>query len=159
MNDDFPYVTIPEHLKSVIGEPDPGTRTYRAYGTDEDMEKWFDAVWEVCAPDMGLSPGGVAALVHVSRAGVHKRIKDGRLTILCFHVVESSKWIKGRPVLKEGKRPYGFIPVVECRAWARQLEKIRDKKILDMEIDGDGDWDADNLDAPKNWRDTLKKKK
>ena len=158
MQQDFPYVTIPEHLKSIIGDPDPGTRTYRAYGTEEEENKWFDAVWEVCDPEMAVSPGGVSMFAKVSRAGVHKCLKDGRLTAFCFHVIEESKWIKGKPVLREGKRPYCYIPVVECRAWAKHLEKIRDKKILETEVHGEGDWDGKNLDIPKDWKDKLKKK-
>jgi len=28
----FPFVEIPQHLQEIVGEPDPGTRIFRAYG-------------------------------------------------------------------------------------------------------------------------------
>lgn len=159
MQVDFPYVTVPERLNEIIGEVVPNTRTYRAYGKEEDINKWFDAVWEVCEPDMAVSPGGVSMFVKVSRAGVHKAIKEGRLTAFCFYLMEDSKFLKGKQVPVNGKRPYCYIPVVECRAWANRLDKIRDKKALDCEVNGDGDWYGESLDIPKDWKKKVKKKK
>ena len=37
MQNDIPFVTIPEHLKEILGEPNPGTRTFRRYGQEEDL--------------------------------------------------------------------------------------------------------------------------
>lgn len=155
--DDFPFVEIPDHLKEIIGEPDPGTRMYRAYGTEDDFKQWAEAVWDITEPEMAVSPGGVSMYARVSRAGVHKRLKEGRLTIFLFHKVKDSKFIKGRKILEEGGRPYGFIPVVECKAWEKELNKIRDEKTLKKEAKGDNDYDGDFLDSPRGWRKKIKK--
>jgi hypothetical protein len=155
MQDNFPFVKVPEQLKPLLGDPDKNTRTYRRYGREEEISEWFDAIWKVCDPDMAVSPGGVSMFAKVSRAGVHKALKDGRLTAFCFHVWDESKWIKGKPVLKEGKRPYCYIPVVECRAWAQRLETMRDKKRMISEAQGEDDWEGKNLDAPANWKEKV----
>jgi hypothetical protein len=159
MQDDSSIVTIPDEFKKIIGKPDPGTRTYRKYAKEEEISDWFDAVMEICQPEMAVSPGGVSMFAKVSRAGVHKALKEGRLTAFCFHVVEDSRWIKGEKKLGGGKRPYCYIPVSECRAWALRLEKIRDKKTLDTEINGENDWEGKNLDAPKNWKEQMEGQK
>lgn len=154
--DDFLFVEIPPHLKKIVGEPDPGTRIFRAYGNEEDFDKWFDAVWEICGDDKAVSPGGVSMFAKVTRAGVHKRMKEGRLTAFLFHKVKESKWIKGRKVLEEGGRPYGFIPVSECKAWAKELSLIRDAKSYAKEANGDNDFEGRFLDKPKGWRKKTK---
>lgn len=155
---DFPFVEIPSRLQAVIGEADPGTRIYRAYGNEDDFERWFLAVWEICDSDKAVSPGGVSMFARVTRAGVHKRLKEGRLTIFLFHKVKDSKFIKGRKKQDEGGRPYGFIPVSECKAWADELRTIRDPKTLEKEANGDGERDDAFLDSPKDWDKKLKKK-
>lgn len=154
---DFPYIEIPPHLKTVVGDTDPNTRIFRAYGNEEDFNKWFNAVWEICGEDKAVSPGGVSMFAKVTRAGVHKRMKEGRLTAFLFHKVKESKFIKGRKILDEGGRPYGFIPVSECKAWAKELSLIRDSKSYAKEVHGDNDFDGDFLDNPKDWKKKIKK--
>lgn len=42
------FEEIPDELKEIIGDPDPGTRLYRAEGGQEEHDEWFKAVREVC---------------------------------------------------------------------------------------------------------------
>ena len=58
----------------------------------------------------------------VSRAGVHKRLKEGRLTAFLYHVTETGEPPGGGEAHKEAGRAYTYIPVQECRAWAEQLK-------------------------------------
>ena len=74
MEEEFPYVEIPKGVTAFIGEVDEGTRIYRTEGPESHCEAWFNALSEAFG---GLiSPGGVQMFAPVSRAGVHKRIKE-----------------------------------------------------------------------------------
>ena len=151
----FPFVEIPEHLKEIIGVPDPGTRLYRAYGTSEDCSKWADAVFEICHGDGSVSPGGVSMYAGVSRPGVHKKLKSGGLTGFVFHYTKDSLLFKGKKKLSINATFYCYIPVSECKAWAQELAKKRDKAELAKEAMGDGNWNDTYLDNPPKH---LKKK-
>ena len=70
----------------------------------------------------GLSPGGVAMFVPVSRAAVHKRLREGRLTGFAFHVTSQGKSLWGKP-RKMKSRPYLVVSVSECKAWAKDLKR------------------------------------
>jgi hypothetical protein len=49
------------------------------------------------------------------------------MTAFCFHVVEAKRSIFGyQDKLK--KRPYIYIPVSECKAWAEELKTRPDRK-------------------------------
>ena len=124
MATDFPYLqmTTPER-KKLVGKPDKDTRIYRREGTYKESGEWcveMDEVFE----DKFVSPGGVGMFVPVSRAAVHKRMKEGRLTALCFHVVHDEKTFFGN-VRKAKATPFVFIPVSECKAWAKEIEEKR----------------------------------
>jgi hypothetical protein len=148
METDFPYLVIPDRLKPIVGEPDKGTRIFRAEGSDEDVGRWYDAICEAFLDDSFVSPGGVSMYAPVSRAGVHKRLKEGKLTAFMFHVVEQKRTMFGyQKKLKH--LPYGYIPVSECKAWARELEARPDRR--QAEAVGDGDFDGRFLDKdPKD---------
>ncbi|RPH50805.1 MAG: hypothetical protein EHM85_08975 [Desulfobacteraceae bacterium] len=155
MGKDFPFVEIPEHFKEIIGVPDPGTRLYRAYGSEDFGETWADAVFEICHGDGAVSPGGVAMYAHVTRPGVHKKLKSGGLTGFIFHVTKTSRFFKGKEALSNNANTYCYIPVSECKAWAKELSKKRDKKEYIDEVSGDGNWnDTHLINPPKH----LKKK-
>lgn len=159
MKKDFPFVEVPEHLKEIVGDPDPDTRMYRAYGSQEDVAEWFDAVSEICGPEGTVSPGGVSMYAGVSRPGVHKRLKEGRLTTFLYHTIKDGLFFKDRKKLEDGGRPFSLIPVVECKAWYEELRAKRDRKLADKEAAGDGDWEGEFMDkVPKNWRDKVPKK-
>ena len=135
MNKDFPYLIIPASLKPVVGEPDLETRIYRREGSDEDSGPWFDALCEHFPGDSFISPGGVGMYAPVSRAGVHKRLKEGNLTAFCFHVVKAERSLFGyQKKLKE--RPYIYVPVGECKAWGEDLKARPDRKAAYVESAG-----------------------
>lgn len=162
MKKDFPFVEIPENFKEIIGEPDPGTRLYKAIGGRDDFRVWSDTVFEICEPEGAVSPGGASLYTYATRAGVHKRLKEGRLTGFCFSVAKDSTFIKGRKTLEEGGRPYVYIPYSECRAWAAEMEereKSEDINSLKQEAHGTRqDLDDDFMLPPKDWRKKIKKK-
>jgi len=144
----FPFVEIPERLRDKIGIPDPGTRLYRAYGTEDDEPAWADAVFDICHGDGCVSPGGAAGYAKVSRPGVHKKLKTGGLTGFVFHVTKDSILFKGKKKLSANANFYCYIPVSECKAWAQELSKKRDKLELAKEIMGDGNFSDTYLDNP-----------
>jgi hypothetical protein len=157
MAKDFPFVEIPDHLKEIIGMHDPGTRLYRVYGNKDDAVKWSDAVFDICHGDGAVSPGGVSMYAQVSRPGVHKKLKTGGLTGFIFHFTTESFLFKGKKKLSSSATFYCYIPVSECKAWAQELSKKRDKTELEKEVMGDGNFDDTYLDdPPKNLKEKLK---
>lgn len=155
--DVFPFVAIPEHLKDIIGLPDPGTRLYRAYGNEDDGIKWADAVFEICHGDGAVSPGGAAMYARVTRPGVHKKLKAGGLTGFVFHIAVDSFLFKGKKKLSANANFYCYIPVSECKAWAHELAVKRSKAEADAEAKGDGNWNDPYLDTPpKHLKEKLK---
>ncbi len=150
MNKDFPYLVIPASLKPLIGEPDPETRIYRREGSDEESGPWFDALGEHLPGEGFVSPGGVMMYAPVSRAAVHKRLKEGNLTAFCFHVVRAERSLFGyQKKLKE--RPYIYVPVSECKAWGEDLKARPDRKAAYVEAAGGEKPDREGafLDEPK----------
>ena len=91
MKKDFKYLEVPASLKPFIGEPDPDTRIYRREGSDEESGPWFDALGEHLPGEGFVSPGAVMMYAPVSRAAVHKRLKEGKMTAFCFHVIEAKR--------------------------------------------------------------------
>lgn len=119
---EFPFINVPPEAMPIVGQPTPGTRFYRREGTDEQCGEWFQAIGEIFQGDVGLSPGGVAMFVPVSRAAIHKRLREGRLTGFAFHVTSQGKSLWGKPK-KIKERPYLVLSVSECRAWAKDLKR------------------------------------
>jgi hypothetical protein len=60
--------------------------------------------------------------VPVSRAAVHKRLREGRLTGFTFYVTSQGKSVWGKP-RKLKQRPYVVLSVSECKAWAAELKR------------------------------------
>jgi len=86
-------------------------------------------VSRICKLNGVITPSGAAEYIGVSRAGVHKRLKEGRLTVFLFHKIKESKLFSESQLLKKklfyGNAPFpsnAFIPVSECKAWAAELE-------------------------------------
>ena len=117
----FPYVEIPKELGKVVGEPDKGTRCYYNEGSEEAAGEWFEAIDKHLRSPC-VSPGGVSMFAPVTRAGVHKRLKEGRLTAFFFQVthITTTFWGGKRKVRQT---PYCLIPVSECKVWGRQLRR------------------------------------
>jgi hypothetical protein len=141
---DFEFIEIPERFLPILGEPDPGTRMYRRFGTNDEYAAWWDAVCEICGEESSVSPGGVAMYAKVSRAGVHKRMKEGRITAFLYHVVKGVTWITKREIL-ENTSPYIYIPGIECRRWADIVNNRLTRREAYLECVGDGDLRGDFL--------------
>jgi hypothetical protein len=149
---DFPYLVIPDRLKPIVGEPDPGTRIYRKEGSDAEVGPWYEAICECFPDDSFVSPGGVGMFAGVSRPAVHKRLKDGKLTGFFFHVTWAAQSIFGYQK-KIKLSPYGYIPVSECKAWGEELKARPDRREAYLEAKGGPkpDWQGEFLDRdPKD---------
>ena len=120
MEEKFPYVKITKDMYNFLGEKVEGTRIYRAQGPESHCEAWFNALSE--AFGAMVSPGGVQMFAPVSRAGVHKRIKEGRLTAFYFYVTKEKRgiFLKKKSVREN---PYIYIPSLEAKAWAEEHEE------------------------------------
>lgn len=59
--------------------------------------------------------------VGVSRSAVHKRAKNGGLTVLGFIVTELSQTILGGFKERETRKQYDFAFLSECRQWREIL--------------------------------------
>ena len=118
----FPFIEVPKGLLPIVGEPTPGTRAYRREGTYKECGEWFETLAEHYKGDVGLSTGGVIMFVPVSRAGVHKRIKEGKLTAFFFYVThEETRPFGAKRTAKE--RPFILVSVSECKAWAEEMKR------------------------------------
>ena len=154
MDKDFPYVEISKEIASFIGDLDEGTRIYSTEGPESHCEAWFNALSEAFG---GLiSPGGVQMFAPVSRAGVHKRIKEGRLTAFYFYVTKEKRgiFLKKKSVREN---PYIYIPSSEARAWGKELEErmVRLGHVSEEELEeARPDWYGRFL----NWRKRNRKK-
>ena len=142
-------VDVPEELLPIIGKPDPGTRIYRTEGDAAQGAIWFDAL-VTAYPDSLVSPGGVGMFARVSRAAVHKAMKEGRLTAFLFHEVKERRTLFGKK-RPHRKNPFIYIPVIECKRWSKQLEL---QYSPDRELDGDKpDWQGADIErGPKEFR-------
>lgn len=152
MDTDFPYLVIPDRLKTIVGEPDPGTRIYRIEGSDAEVGQWYEAICECFPDDSFVSPGGVGMFAGVSRPAVHKRLKEGKLTAFFFHVTRATQSIFGYQK-KIKQLPYGYIPVSECKAWGVELKSRPDRREASLEAAGGSkpDWQGEFLDTdPKD---------
>ena len=140
---------IPDDITHIFGVHEPGTRIHRKEGgTEEENSLWFDAVCAVAGPV--VSPGGACMYAPVSRAAVHQRIKDGKLTAFLFHVVRKRRNWLGRP--RESRRSaFIYIPVCELKAWAEEIKAraVKQGNVTREEIEGaEPDWKGDFLE----WR-------
>jgi hypothetical protein len=138
-------VQIPKEIAHILGEIDPGSRIYRASGTEEENGLWYEAVTSICSGGV-VSPGGAGMFAPVSRPAVHKRMKDGKLTAFLFHVSRKEvNWL-GRP-REVRKAPYVFVPVVELKTWAEEIKAralkqgtITDEKLEEAVPDWEGEF-------------------
>jgi hypothetical protein len=148
MDNAFQFVEVPEDRLEAIGRPDPGTRVYRKEGPHEELGDWF----ELLARTVGqtVSPGGVGMFCPVSRAAVHKRCKEGKLSMFLYHVTTRRPGFFGKvKTLRES--PYCYIPVSEAKAWRRELEQraLKNEEITLEELQGmKPDWDGKFMQWP-----------
>ena len=151
-------VTITKEMESVIGSADEGTRIFRAEGDSKTYQRW----WDVLAkhfPRGLVSPGGAAPYAGVSRAAVHKAMREGRVTVFAFHMLKEKRGLLGTKIVRES--PYIYMPVVEMKAWGMELQaRVNALHSLDenverwqeavrRELEGEKpDWMACFLDRP-----------
>ncbi|MCX7007627.1 MAG: hypothetical protein NTY53_10335 [Kiritimatiellaeota bacterium] len=118
MNTEYLVPLTPE-LRKIIGKQEKGRRIFRREGSFKKAGMWHQQLHHKVGAL--VSPGGVIMYANVSRAGVYRAIKEGKITAFCFHAVEDQKTIFGRQYkLKE--RAFVYVPVSECKAWAKELE-------------------------------------
>lgn len=149
----FPYLDVPPEALPIVGEPDIDNRIHRAEGTENEIAAWFDVISEIGG--QMVSPGGVGMFAPVSRAAVHKRLKEGRLTVFLFHIKKTKKGLFGKKkTIRES--PYGYIPVSEAKAWGQEIEErmVRLGHLTREELEGEKpDWDGKFL----NWNDKTRR--
>jgi hypothetical protein len=140
------FVTITDELAKVIGKPDRGTRIFRAEGTGEDFMRWWDTLVEHFPRGL-VSPGGGCQYAGVSRAAIHRAIREGRLTVFAYHSWKEQRGIFGSKIVREN--PYQYVPVIELKAWRMELEErigqmresgatlIKIRNIIHRELEGE----------------------
>lgn len=152
MADSTKHVTINEQVAAVIGKQDKDTRIFRAEGDSDAFMHWWDVLSEHLPRGL-VSPGGACPYAGVSRAAIHKAMREGRLTVFAFHKHEEKRGIFGSKLVREN--PYMYLPIVELKAWRVELEErvgklratgatlIKIRKMLQRELEGaKPDWDA-----------------
>lgn len=151
MSTAFPYLRIPEELHAVFGSPVSGTRIYQREGPQEETSYWSDAVFKVAG--QCVSPGGVSMYAPVSRAAVHKRLKEGKLTGFFFTITHRKRNLFGID-LSTRELALGYIPVSECKAWKAEIEQraIEKGAVTRRELEGDQpDWHGGFLRWGSRW--------
>jgi hypothetical protein len=158
MSSDFPFIEIPPELHEALGEPVPETRIYRKAGPQEEMTYWYSLIVERFGH--AVSPGGVAMFAPVSRAAVHKRIKEGKLTCFRYDITHRKRSLFG---VKKDVRELEvlMVPESECRAWGKEIEQraIERGVVTEKELEGDKpDWAGRFLEPNSRWeRQQLKR--
>ena len=151
MSTDFPFVEIPKEMESIIGKRDEGTHIYRKEGSDEEAGPWFDLLTDIIGPS--VSPGGVGMYTPVSRAAVHKRIKEGKLSMFLYHVTHKRTTLFGTTKTTR-ETPYAYIPCSEARAWEEELKAraVRQGVITVEELEGrKPDWHGEFMEWRNKW--------
>jgi len=141
--------------RAIVGSPDPKTLIYRQSGSVEQSRRWFEYIEEKFGPL--VSPGGAVMYVSVSRAGVHKRLKAGKMTAFLFHVTGREKTFSGKERTVKSQ-PYVYIPVIECKLWATEVamrkvdvDQLSEAEFNELCDEAEGDLDENFLDRdPKD---------
>lgn len=152
-------VEVPEEIRHVFGDCIPETRMYQASGPEGTSGPWFEAVCEIAG--RCVSPGGASMFAPVSRAAVHKRVKEGKLTAFCFYVTKTSRSLFGKQ-RQSRETPLVYIPVCELKLWKAELEErmIRLGRVTREEIEGDKpDWEGAFWKWESKWQAQKKKEK
>lgn len=151
MSSTFPFVEVPSELHAAVGERIGETRIYLKKGPQEEMSFWY----ELLANRFGdmVSPGGASMFAPVSRAAVHKRMKEGKLTCFRYDVTHRKRNLFG--VNKDVRElDVLMIPVSECKAWGKEIEQRAVEKgfVSRRELEGDKpDWLGLFLEPNSRW--------
>jgi hypothetical protein len=153
MSSEFPFVEPSKELQPIIGQRIGSSRMYKRMGTEEEMASWFETLTGEIGP--AVSPGGVRMYCPVSRAAVHKRIKDGRLSCFTFYTVRHETGLFGQVKDSREKTPYAYIPVSECKAWRTEFleRKTKNDPKLAVELeDAKPDWSGEFMEMESRWQ-------
>lgn len=156
MKKQFPFIKIPAELLIHVGAPDPGSRLYKKVGDAGDLQRWFQAVFDICEGDGTISPGGASRYVKVSRPAIHKRLKEGRLTGFMFYLTEERSLLPGKKLANRGL-PYILIPVSECKAWGNEMSERKELAREEAIIPETTKEHDSILKAPRTWKRGIKK--
>jgi hypothetical protein len=143
MKSNFPFVEVSPELRRIVGEPLPGTRMFRHIGAEDHIPDWEDAIFAVFGAC--VTPGGAAQRAGVSRASVHDRLKQGKLTGFFFYSNKPRRLLFGK-LPPQRKLMVGYIPVSEASAWRKEIEGralkqgIVTREALDEDKAGWSDW-------------------
>jgi len=143
-------IPIPSEIEHVFGEKRPNTRIYERDGTQAEYRVWTEAVFSVCEGG-AVSPGGASMFGGISRASVHNRMEDNKLTAFIFRIVKGAK-----TGITEGRdTPYIYVPVSEVKAWAEEIKErgIKQGKVTPKETEPPKTgWVQDFLAWKKKWQ-------
>lgn len=143
MSEEQTLIQVPLEVLSLVGPRQKGTRVYRREGQESECGEWFQALDAFTGPL--VSPGGVSMFAPVSRAAVHKRLKEGRMTAFCFHALETRTGFFGKKQTIRST-PVVYVPVSECKTWAAEIKErmLRLGQITKEELEGEKpDWSDD----------------
>lgn len=121
MDDDFPYVDyLPKLFRTSPLIKREGIRWYTQRGSRQEFFHWYRIISEAYPGNL-IPLQFVPEFVGVSRASVHKRAKNGRLTIFSFVVTEHKYTILGTRKDRDTKKRYDMTMLSECREWYSRL--------------------------------------
>ncbi len=93
---------------------------FRQTGAEDHIPEWEDAIFAEVGPC--VSPGGAAQRAGVSRASVHDRLKQGKLTGFFFYSNKPRRFLFAKLPPKR-ELAVGYIPVSEASAWRKEIEE------------------------------------
>ena len=121
MDDDFPYVDyLPKLFRTSPLIEREGIRWYTQHGSWQEFYHWYRIISEAYSGNL-IPLQYVPEFVGVSRASVHKRAKNGGLTIFSFVVTERKHTILGTRKDRDTKKRYDMTMLSECQEWYSRL--------------------------------------
>jgi hypothetical protein len=144
-------ISIPSEIEHVFGERVPDTRMYFCEGSQAEYRVWTEAVFDVTGG--AVSPGSASMFGGISRASVHNRMQDGKLTAFHFEIRKGG--ITG--LLESRETPYIYVPVSELKAWAEEIKErgIKRGKLIPQEVElPKTGWAQDFL----NWKRSIRRR-
>lgn len=129
-------MSVPNDLQIVVGKYDNETKSYNAYGNEGQVGYWYEALIK-CFGGV-VAANEVSMFVPASRMAIHKRVKEGRLTVFNFHSEPATKGLFFNKKEKR-ERAYTFVPICECRSWANEIKarKLRLDQMTKDEIEAE----------------------
>lgn len=127
---EIPYVEPPRiWTGSLAVTKIPDTRWWieEGYG-GQGFRQWLNEIHKAMAEQSAgivVPLQWVPELIGVTRAAVHKRAKNGGLTVFTYVIVKPAKTLLGFKVKEDTRKRYDLVPLRECEAWRDILWEIR----------------------------------